>query len=124
MARAMRNPYLLGTEGYLRPLEQAAPAEGHARPNDPEAPRTPPARAGVHRGALGRRDRPRVVARRARLRMSGFEVRHARSDELARCLAIRREVFVDEQGVPIEAEMDAHDAACTHFLALAAGEAV
>ncbi len=56
--------------------------------------------------------------------MSTVEVRRARPDELARCLAIRREVFVDEQGVPIEEEMDAHDAAYTHFLALAAGEAV
>jgi predicted GNAT family N-acyltransferase len=56
--------------------------------------------------------------------MSGLEVRRARPDELARCLALRREVFVEEQGVPIEEEMDAHDAACAHFLALAAGEAV
>ena len=56
--------------------------------------------------------------------MTGLEVRRARPDELARCLAIRREVFVDEQGVPLEEEMDAHDAACTHFLALAASEAV
>jgi predicted GNAT family N-acyltransferase len=56
--------------------------------------------------------------------MTGLEVRRARPDELARCLALRREVFVEEQGVSIEEEMDAHDPACAHFLALAAGEAV
>ena len=56
--------------------------------------------------------------------MSGVQVRRARPDERARCLAIRREVFVAEQGVPIEEEMDAHDAACVHFLALDRGEAV
>jgi len=56
--------------------------------------------------------------------MSGLEVRRARPDELARCLAIRRAVFVEEQGVPLEEEMDAHDPACAHFLALSLGEAV
>ena len=56
--------------------------------------------------------------------MSGVEVRRARPDERARCLAIRREVFVEEQGVPIDEEMDAHDAVCVHFLALDAGDAV
>ena len=56
--------------------------------------------------------------------MSGVEVRRARPDELARCLAIRRAVFVEEQGVPIGEEMDTHDPACTHFLALVGGEAV
>ena len=54
--------------------------------------------------------------------MSTVEVRRARPDELERCLAIRREVFVEEQGVPIDEEIDAHDPACTHFLALSAGE--
>ena len=56
--------------------------------------------------------------------MSGLEVRRARPDERARCLAIRREVFVEEQGVPLAEEMDEHDAACVHFLALVGGEAV
>ena len=56
--------------------------------------------------------------------MSGLEVRRARPDELARCLAIRREVFVEEQGVPLDEEMDAHDAGCVHFLAFDAGDAV
>ena len=53
-----------------------------------------------------------------------LEVRRARPDELERCLAIRREVFVEEQGVPIDEEMDAHDAGCVHFLAFDAGDAV
>jgi predicted GNAT family N-acyltransferase len=35
------------------------------------------------------------------------------------CFAIRKTVFVDEQGVPAEAELDEHDAAATHLLALA-----
>ena len=52
------------------------------------------------------------------------EVRRARPDEVARCQAIRREVFVEEQGVPVDEEMDAHDALCTHFLALRGGEAI
>ena len=52
------------------------------------------------------------------------EVRRARPDELARCQAIRREVFVEEQGVPVDEEMDAHDALCTHLLALRGGEAI
>ena len=56
--------------------------------------------------------------------MSAVEVRRARPGELECCLAIRREVFVEEQGVPLDEEMDAQDAACRHFLALAAGEAV
>lgn len=34
------------------------------------------------------------------------------------CFAIRRQVFVDEQGVALEAELDAHDATATHLLAL------
>jgi len=56
--------------------------------------------------------------------MSGIEVRRARPDELDRCLALRREVFVEEQGVPLAEEMDGLDAGCTHFLALAGGDAV
>ena len=56
--------------------------------------------------------------------MSGLEVRRARPDELDRCLALRREVFVEEQGVPLAEEMDGRDAGCTHFLALAGGDAV
>ena len=40
-------------------------------------------------------------------------------------LALRRLVFCDEQGVPIEAEADAHDAHAAHLLALAGdGKAV
>ena len=56
--------------------------------------------------------------------MSSVEVRRARPHELERCLAIRREVFVEEQGVSADEEMDAHDALCAHFLALRGGEAI
>jgi len=56
--------------------------------------------------------------------MSGIEVRRARPDELDRCLALRREVFVEEQGVSVAEEMDGLDAECTHFLALAGGDVV
>ncbi|MDP2340605.1 MAG: GNAT family N-acetyltransferase [Deltaproteobacteria bacterium] len=37
--------------------------------------------------------------------------------ELARCLAIRQRVFVLEQGVPQDLELDDKDPECTHFLA-------
>ena len=37
-------------------------------------------------------------------------------EEKAACLAVREQVFVREQGVPLELEMDALDAAATHFL--------
>ncbi len=37
-------------------------------------------------------------------------------DEKAACMAIREQVFVREQAVPLELEMDAQDAAATHFL--------
>jgi len=53
-----------------------------------------------------------------------LDVRVAGPDELAQCFAIRREVFVDEQRVPLHEEMDAHDASSTHFLALLDGEPV
>ena len=42
-------------------------------------------------------------------------------DRIADCIDIRRAVFVEEQGVPFELEvdgMDAPDAACVHFLIL------
>ena len=39
--------------------------------------------------------------------------------DAARLAAVRRSVFIDEQGVPEEMEWDAHDAASLHFLALA-----
>jgi ElaA protein len=46
-------------------------------------------------------------------------------DDLELCYEIRREVFVREQSVPIELEMDDLDAVATHFLLLSdAGEAI
>lgn len=35
----------------------------------------------------------------------------------AACFAIRRAVFIDEQGIPEAEEWDAHDATCLHLLA-------
>jgi ElaA protein len=35
----------------------------------------------------------------------------------AACFAVRRAVFIEEQGIPEAEEWDAHDATCTHFLA-------
>ena len=37
-------------------------------------------------------------------------------DEIAQCFQIRTAVFVAEQRVPLELEMDGYDAAATHFL--------
>jgi ElaA protein len=53
-----------------------------------------------------------------------IRVELAQADELARCLAIRRRVFVDEQGVAPADEQDGRDADCLHWLAWQDGEAV
>jgi predicted GNAT family N-acyltransferase/SAM-dependent methyltransferase len=45
------------------------------------------------------------------------------TDRMA-CFAIRRAVFVEEQGVPLTAEFDEHDRACGHLLARAEGQPV
>ena len=37
------------------------------------------------------------------------------------CFAVRKEVFVGEQGVPEDLEYDAYDAGAVHVLAVAAG---
>jgi predicted GNAT family N-acyltransferase len=52
------------------------------------------------------------------------DVRVVRTDDLGKCRDIRREVFVDEQGVPLHEELDDYDATSTHFLALLNGEPV
>lgn len=38
-------------------------------------------------------------------------------DVLADALAVRRRVFVEEQGVPVDRELDGREAASTHFVA-------
>lgn len=43
-------------------------------------------------------------------------VREARPDEREQVLALRHEVFVIEQGVPVEAEQDADDEIATHLV--------
>jgi len=45
-------------------------------------------------------------------------------NEREKAFAIRIRVFVREQGVPAEIELDRFDALATHFLAFAAGDAV
>src|SRR5205085_1832341 len=62
--------------------------------------------------------------RAARARIPAIHVRRAKEDEIERCRGVRREVFVAEQRVPIEEEMDAHDAEAAHFLALQADDVV
>lgn len=53
------------------------------------------------------------------------EVRAARGeDELAGALALRRAVFVEEQGVPLHEELDEHDAEALHLVALDGGTVV
>ena len=44
--------------------------------------------------------------------------------DLETCLAIRREVFVQGQNVPVEIEIDGLDPDCTHFLARVDGDPV
>ncbi|KUP93251.1 GNAT family N-acetyltransferase [Tritonibacter horizontis] len=43
------------------------------------------------------------------------------TEKLDACLTLRFEVFVDEQGVPVEEERDALDDSATHLLALKDG---
>ncbi|HGG05286.1 MAG TPA: GNAT family N-acetyltransferase, partial [Aliiroseovarius sp.] len=40
------------------------------------------------------------------------------TDDLTTCLDLRRIVFIDEQGVSEEDELDAYDATATHLLAM------
>ncbi|MFF9342038.1 MULTISPECIES: GNAT family N-acetyltransferase [unclassified Streptomyces] len=52
--------------------------------------------------------------------MSGaYAVREAAGeDDLEKCFAVRRAVFVEEQGVPRELEYDAYDSTAVHVLAV------
>ena len=56
--------------------------------------------------------------------MTAVEVRPAREDEMEPLLLLREEVFCAEQGVPVEEERDAHDAAALHLVALTEGALV
>jgi predicted GNAT family N-acyltransferase len=44
-------------------------------------------------------------------------------DRIAQCQAVRHSVFVEEQGVPVELELDGRDPECAHFLAIDASGA-
>ncbi len=52
--------------------------------------------------------------------MTAPRIRIADPGDLSGCHAVRREVFVVEQGVPEELEMDAYDAHAVHLLAIGA----
>jgi predicted GNAT family N-acyltransferase len=53
------------------------------------------------------------------------EVRPARdADEVRAALALRHEVFVVEQGVPLEEEYDRHDETALHLVAVDAGRVI
>jgi len=45
-------------------------------------------------------------------------IKRADTNELHMCLRIRREVFIEEQQVPEELELDEYDATALHFIAL------
>lgn len=49
--------------------------------------------------------------------MSAADIRVVGEDGLDGCRAVRREVFVVEQGIPEDIEMDAYDAEAVHLLA-------
>ncbi|MEU4060893.1 GNAT family N-acetyltransferase [Streptomyces wedmorensis] len=52
---------------------------------------------------------------------AGYSVREAAEPaDREACFAVRREVFVEEQGVPRELEYDAYDATAVHVLAVRA----
>ncbi|AVH97932.1 acetyltransferase [Streptomyces cinereoruber] len=52
---------------------------------------------------------------------TAYDVREALGDEdREACFAVRREVFVEEQGVPRELEYDTYDATAVHVLAVRA----
>ncbi|NSY38725.1 GNAT family N-acetyltransferase [Leisingera sp. ANG59] len=46
------------------------------------------------------------------------------TEDLETCFALRHQVFVEEQGVPVEEEQDDLDASATHLLALQDGAPV
>lgn len=48
----------------------------------------------------------------------------AETDDLAECLALRRRVFIEEQGVPEADELDGTDAGAIHLLAALAGRPI
>jgi predicted GNAT family N-acyltransferase len=57
--------------------------------------------------------------------MSDIKIREGDWGELVAVASeIRRVVFIEEQGVPLEEEWDGRDPECRHFLALSAGQAV
>lgn len=48
----------------------------------------------------------------------------AQTDNIDACIALRMEVFVDEQGIPVEEEVDAFDEVAVHLIAKDDGVAV
>lgn len=57
--------------------------------------------------------------------MSAIEImRTTAAEDFARAISIRRRVFLDEQGVTEDEEIDGLDGHCRHYLALIGDEAV
>lgn len=50
------------------------------------------------------------------------DIRIATADERQLCYDIRTKVFVDEQNVPLDLEIDEHEDECVHFIARIGGE--
>jgi predicted GNAT family N-acyltransferase len=46
------------------------------------------------------------------------------AQDIEQCFRIRAEVFIVEQGVPVDLERDEHDAEASHFIALADGQPI
>lgn len=53
--------------------------------------------------------------------VAAMHVRIADSADRPSCLALRRAVFIEEQGVPEDLELDGEDDACTHFIVIEDG---
>ena len=56
--------------------------------------------------------------------MAAFTVHVSEGDAPPGSIAVRREVFIDEQGVTEREEIDGLDPGCVHFVAEQGGEAV
>lgn len=56
--------------------------------------------------------------------MSDQNIHISKTDDLETCLALRRVVFIEEQGVPEAEEVDEFDQTAVHLLAVAGGKPI